>query len=227
MNSEEAGTGSPSGDEAATASDGFETVTFAFPALADRHQQEKTEAITRTEIQRGDFTAGFLLGPARPHATRSTSRRRGSAKPSRAPFSWACEFPALTPNSDVVQNSSSSPIIQGIFSVFLLGFLFLCGTSIGGSPFATVDLWDSLTISGNFRGGRDPRHPEKHRLDIHVSVFQQTKIDILFGASRKSLSASCEQFRKRPQSKASLTRGKRRRHHTGTVPRSKPFWSGF
>src|SRR5258707_5317732 len=46
------------------------------PALADKQQQEKTEA-TRMEKHRRDFTAGFLFEPARPHATGSTSRRAG------------------------------------------------------------------------------------------------------------------------------------------------------
>jgi hypothetical protein len=47
------------------------------PALADKQQQEKTEATTRMEKHRRDFTAGFLSEPAKPHATGSTSRRAG------------------------------------------------------------------------------------------------------------------------------------------------------
>jgi hypothetical protein len=71
---------SPSGGEVAAASDGFETVELAeSPALADKQQQGKTEATTRTRMkrQRGNFTAGFLLEPVTPYAARSTSRIAG------------------------------------------------------------------------------------------------------------------------------------------------------
>jgi len=62
MNCDEVMTGPSSGEEVAAASGGFEAATSAkVSALADKQQQEKNEATTRTERQRGDFTAGFLL----------------------------------------------------------------------------------------------------------------------------------------------------------------------
>src|SRR5258708_3903788 len=76
MNSEEAATGPSCGDDVAAASDGFETATPAkSSALAGKQQQAKTETTTRVQKQRGDFTAGFLSEPARPHATGVTARR--------------------------------------------------------------------------------------------------------------------------------------------------------
>src|SRR5258708_39391813 len=76
MNSEEAATGSSCGDEVAAAWDEFETAASAkSPALAGRQQQAKTEATTRVQKQRGNFTAGFLLEPARSHTTGSSGER--------------------------------------------------------------------------------------------------------------------------------------------------------
>src|SRR3982074_23530 len=79
-NSDEAATGPSCGDEVAAASDGLETAATAKSlALAGKQPLEKTAATTtiRVEKQRGDFTAGLLLEPARSHATGSTSRRAG------------------------------------------------------------------------------------------------------------------------------------------------------
>src|ERR1700738_4860321 len=44
------------------------------PALAGKQPQEKTEATTKMEKHRGNFTAGFLSEPTRHHAT---GARRG------------------------------------------------------------------------------------------------------------------------------------------------------
>src|SRR3979490_2361836 len=78
-NSNETATGPSCGAEVAAASDGLETAATAkSPALAGKQQLEETEATIRMEQQRGDFTAGFLLEPAKSHATRSTSQRAGT-----------------------------------------------------------------------------------------------------------------------------------------------------
>src|ERR1700685_4870855 len=85
----------PSGGEVVTASDGSETAKLAeFSALADRRPQEMTEAATRRERQRGDFTAGFLLEPATANANR-TSRGAGTVFHPRnrvVPHFRVCDF---------------------------------------------------------------------------------------------------------------------------------------
>lgn len=78
MNSAGEVTGWSPGGEVAAASDTLEGAELAeTAALADAQQQEQTKATTRMERQRGSFTAGFPLEPAKPDATRSTSRRAG------------------------------------------------------------------------------------------------------------------------------------------------------
>src|ERR1700730_9014693 len=120
MNSDEAATGLSSGDGVAAGSDRFETAASEkSPALADKQQLEKTEATTRTMKQRGDFTAGFLLEPARSHATKNTSRRAGMVIHPRnriVRHSWAWDCCPLAPNSNVGQNNLSFSIIQAISS---------------------------------------------------------------------------------------------------------------
>src|SRR5713101_8059788 len=121
MNYDEAATGPSSGEEDAAVSDVFETASSAkSPALADKQPLQKTEATTRMEKQRGNFTAGFLLEPARSHATRITSRKAVIVIPPRnriVPRSWACDSWPLIPNSNVGQNNLSFSIIQAISSV--------------------------------------------------------------------------------------------------------------
>src|ERR1700730_3062423 len=120
MNSDQAATGTSSGDEEAAGSDGFATAgSEKLPALADKQQLEKTEDTRRMEKQRGDFTAGFLLEPARSHATRNTSRRAGMVIHPRnriVRHSWAWDCCPLAPNSNVGQNNLSFSIIQAISS---------------------------------------------------------------------------------------------------------------
>src|SRR5882762_1200286 len=118
MNSDEAATGPSCGDEVAAASDGLETAATAkSPALAGKQRLEKAEATIRMEKQIGDFTAGFLLEPARSQATRSTSQRAGIHPRNRiVPHSWACDSWLLMPNSNVGQNNLSFSIIQAISS---------------------------------------------------------------------------------------------------------------
>src|ERR1700692_4236412 len=83
------------GGEVATVSDGFEVAKLAkSSALAQRQQQEKS-ATTRTERQRGYFTAGLLLKPVKPNASRSMSLRAGTVFHPRngvAPIPQACAF---------------------------------------------------------------------------------------------------------------------------------------
>src|SRR6267143_2897750 len=121
MNSDEAATGPSSRGELADAWDGFETAAAAkSPALANKQQLQKTEATTRMEKQRGNFTAGFLLEPARSHTTRITVRKAGIVIPPRNRIvlrSWACDSWPLIPNSNVGQNNLSFSIIQAISSV--------------------------------------------------------------------------------------------------------------
>lgn len=54
----------PAGEALVGTSDEFERAELTKSwALADKQQQEKTEATTRRERQTEDFTAGFLLEP--------------------------------------------------------------------------------------------------------------------------------------------------------------------
>ena len=80
INSDEAAAG-PSEGEVAVASAGSEAAKLAKSrALADKRKEENSEATTKTEKQKGHFTAGFPLEPERSHATRSTSQRAGGLR---------------------------------------------------------------------------------------------------------------------------------------------------
>src|ERR1700728_4300595 len=77
-NSAEGATGPSPGGELAAAWGGFERGELTkSAATADKQPLEQTEATTRLERQRGSFTAGLLLEPAKPDTSRSASRRAG------------------------------------------------------------------------------------------------------------------------------------------------------
>src|SRR4029077_15718966 len=96
-NSDEAATGPSCGDQVAAASDGLETATAKSLALAGKQQLETTEPIIKMKKQRGDFTAGFLSEPARPHPG-VWSRRAGIPRNRLTPIPGLVSWP-LIPNS--------------------------------------------------------------------------------------------------------------------------------